>query len=92
MKTDFLGGKGLFTALLVGILTVEIARFLRKSKFTIRMPEGVPPAVANAFDNMTPLLVNVVIFYTFSLFLQDWTGILASGLGHENPCAGDRGH
>lgn len=76
MKTDFLGGKGLFTALLVGILTVEITRFLRKRRLTIRMPEGAPPAVANAFDNMTPLLINIVIFYTFSLILQGLTGYL----------------
>jgi len=76
MRMEFLGGKGLFTALLVGIFTVEMTRFLRNRRLTIRMPEGVPPAVANAFDNMTPLLANVVIFYTLSLILQHVTGSL----------------
>src|SRR5690606_15451829 len=76
MRMEFLGGKGLFCALLVGIVTVESARFLRHRRLTIRMPEGVPPAVANAFDNMTPLLANVVIFYTLSLILQHVTGSL----------------
>lgn len=43
MKTDFLGGKGLFTALLVGILTVEIARFLRKANLPSACRRGCLP-------------------------------------------------
>jgi PTS system cellobiose-specific IIC component len=76
MPVDLLGGKGLFTSILVGLFTVEISRFLKKRNFTIRLPEGVPPAVAGAFDNMVPLFANILVFYGISIALQAHTGLL----------------
>lgn len=76
MPIDLLGGKGLFTSLLIGILSVEITHFLKQRNYTIRLPEGVPPAVVGAFDNMVPLFANIIIFYSISLFLQNTSGLL----------------
>ena len=53
---DYLGSKGLFTALIVGILVGYIYTFVVKRGWIIKMPEGVPPTVAKSFilsDYMT---------------------------------------
>jgi len=76
MPTGLLGGKGLFSSILVGVMSVEVTRFLKQRNYTIRLPEGVPPAVASAFDSMIPLFVNIIIFYSVSLLLQKTTGLL----------------
>jgi PTS system cellobiose-specific IIC component len=69
MATRFLDAKGFFTAIIVGILTVEITRFLIKHNIAIKMPEGVPPEVAASFTALIPLAVNIIIFYTINLIL-----------------------
>lgn len=42
----WLGAQGLFVAIIIALVLTEIFRFLVKSKFTIKMPEGVPDGVA----------------------------------------------
>lgn len=62
VPTDFLGAKGVFVALIVGIVSIEIYRFFLNKKWTINMPEGVPPMVANAFTALIPS-VFVILFW-----------------------------
>lgn len=57
------GGQGLFTAMLVSLLSVEIARFLYSRKLMFRMPEGVPPAVARSFEALIPGAVVVTLVW-----------------------------
>ena len=47
--TNF-GAKGLFTAMFVALITVELYNFCKKHNMTIRMPEGVPDFVSKSFD------------------------------------------
>ncbi|MDP2965999.1 MAG: PTS transporter subunit EIIC [Pelolinea sp.] len=56
----WLGTKGLFVAILVGLISVEIYRAIVKSGFVIKMPEGTPPAVTNAFIALVPQAVLVI--------------------------------
>lgn len=62
LSTDYLGSKGLFTAIIIGLLTVEITRFLLEKNIKIRMPDSVPPMVTASFEAIIPLLLNVIIF------------------------------
>lgn len=65
---------GLFIALIVGIIVGEVfPRLLGNDKLVIKMPDGVPPAVAKAFASLFPAMI---VISTFGLF----TAILA-GLG-----------
>ncbi|KMK94672.1 PTS sugar transporter subunit IIC [Rossellomorea marisflavi] len=50
-----LGGHGLFVAMVVSILAVEILRFCKKRNITIKMPEQVPPSVARSFEALIPV-------------------------------------
>lgn len=63
VATDYLGTKGVFAALIIGILTIEIYRFFVNHKVTIKMPEGVPPMVANAFTALIPSFFAIVFWW-----------------------------
>src|SRR3989338_1104807 len=45
---------GLFTAILVSLVSVEVYRFFVKRNLVISMPAGGPPAIANAFVALVP--------------------------------------
>lgn len=76
IPTAYLDAKGIFTAIIVGLLTVEITRFLKAKNITIKMPEGVPPAVSSSFDALIPLAINVLFFYFISLMIQGISGMI----------------
>lgn len=62
VPTTYLGALGVFTAIIVGIVTVEIYRFFIKKKIVIKLPENVPPMVSQAFVSLIPSFV-VVLFW-----------------------------
>lgn len=70
LPTNFMDAKGIFTAIIIGLLVVEVMRFMRDKKITIKMPEGVPPSVVASFEALLPMIVNVFLFYMASLFIQ----------------------
>ena len=74
IPTGFLDAKGIFTAIIVGIGTVEITRFLLEKNIRFKLPEGVPPAIASSFDAILPLFTCIAIFYALSLICQNVTG------------------
>ncbi len=57
-----LGSPSLFGAILISIASVEIYRMLVGKKITIKMPESVPPMVADAFTALLPVCINVLFF------------------------------
>lgn len=61
---------GLFVALIVGILVAEIfTRLLGNEKLIIKMPDGVPPAVAKAFASLFPAMITISIFALFAAII-----------------------
>jgi PTS system, lactose/cellobiose family IIC component len=54
LRMDNLGGGGMFVAILMAIVAVEILRFAKEKRITIRMPEGVPDSVARSFEALVP--------------------------------------
>ncbi len=61
IPTGFLGGKGIFPAILAALFAVEIHRWLVGKRLTIKMPAGVPPAIMNTFESLTSVAVVLVI-------------------------------
>lgn len=74
MSTGYLGGKGLFTAIIVSLLSVDITAFLIKKNIKIKMPDSVPPAITAPFEALIPMLVNIALFFGGSLILKTVTG------------------
>ncbi|MHB1651540.1 MAG: PTS sugar transporter subunit IIC [Desulfitobacteriaceae bacterium] len=63
IPADNLGSTGIFAAIIVAIITVEIYRILINKRITIKMPEGVPPMVAGAFTALIPAFVSITLWW-----------------------------
>ncbi len=62
------GALGLFVSLIVALVATEIfVRLLGNKRLIIKMPEGVPPAVAKSFAALLPALITIVIFGLFKV-------------------------
>ena len=70
MDVRFMDAKGLFVAIIFGIISIEIFRFLVHKKLIITLPESVPPAIAKSFELLIPVVVVIVLFQTFNIIIQ----------------------
>lgn len=70
LPTDFLGAKGVFAALVIAIVTVELYRFFVRKKLVIKMPEGVPSMVSQAFVALIPTAIIVTIWWFVRVVLN----------------------
>ncbi|MFT8352479.1 PTS sugar transporter subunit IIC [Clostridium saccharoperbutylacetonicum] len=57
INKDFIGGKGMVTAIIIGLLVGAIYSWFMAKKITIKMPAGVPQGVANSFAALIPAAV-----------------------------------
>lgn len=64
---NYLGTNGLFVAIIVGLLVVEICRWFDIKEIKISLPDSVPPMVAVFINTLIPLLVNIVLFYGINI-------------------------
>ena len=67
---------GLATAMIAALVSTELFIKLAKMKsFKIRMPEGVPPAVATSFNSLVPERVVILFFSVVVFTLNHTTGL-----------------
>ncbi|MED4227194.1 PTS cellobiose transporter subunit IIC [Neobacillus cucumis] len=66
----YMGSKGLFVAILIGLFSTEVYRFIVKKNIVIKMPDGVPPAVSKSFVALIPGLVVVLIVWVLRLIVE----------------------
>jgi PTS system cellobiose-specific IIC component len=64
-----LGSQGILTAILVGIVAVEVQALLTRRGLVIRMPDGVPRIIAESFAALVPLAVLVTGFWCLRFLL-----------------------
>ena len=76
IPSQYLGAEGIFTAIIIGIVTTEITRLLKDKGFVIKMPDSVPPAITASFESIIPMTVSVLLFYGISLLVQSKSGML----------------
>lgn len=75
-----LGASGMFTAIVVSILVVEINHLFITKHWVIRLPDSVPPNVAAPFNVLIPGIINLFIFMIFNTFCTLTFGVGISGL------------
>ena len=56
------GATGIFTAIIVCFVTVNIYKFFIKRDIRIKMPDSVPEGVANSFSALIPVIVIAILF------------------------------
>lgn len=59
---DWLGSKGMFSAIVIGTLVAAIYAFVVKKNWTIKMPDSVPPMISESFSAMIPGIIIGIIF------------------------------
>ena len=69
----YLGGQGLLVAILIGIMTTEVMRWFRGSRFTIRLPKSVPKNVTRAFEALVPTFLLLTLVWGFEWFVSSHT-------------------
>ncbi len=55
------GAQGLFVSIIVALLVTEVFRFFVQRDITIKMPDGVPPAVMKSFAALVPAFVILIV-------------------------------
>lgn len=70
LNTSYLGAKGVFVAIFVSLITIQLMRFFVKKNFTIKMPEGVPEMVTKSFSSLIPAVVIATFFGIIKLLFS----------------------
>ena len=70
-----LGAEGLFVSIIGAIFVVEVTHLLEKYNLVIKMPEGVPPMVAESFMALVPLAIDAIVACSVSLICTSLTGM-----------------
>lgn len=69
-----LGTRGLLTAFLAAFITVNIYKVCIKNNITIRLPEEVPPNIAQVFKDVIPFALSVLSIYGLDLIVRNIFG------------------
>ncbi|WP_081838943.1 PTS sugar transporter subunit IIC [Thermogemmatispora carboxidivorans] len=78
----YLGGQGLLIAILIGILSSEVMRWFRSSRYTIRLPKSVPANVKRAFEALVPAVLLITAIWLLEWFVSSHTVTTTDSSGH----------
>ncbi len=70
LNISALSAQSLFGAIVTSLLVVEIFRFFISRDIKIKLPDSVPPMVANSFTALIPSFVVIVLFWVVRHVLQ----------------------
>lgn len=71
---NYLDAKGMFVAMIVACVTVEITAFLFKKNIKIKLPDAVPPMVSAPFEALIPFIVNILVFLIVDILCVSLAG------------------
>ncbi|MGL5347594.1 MAG: PTS sugar transporter subunit IIC [Peptostreptococcaceae bacterium] len=66
---NFFNYEGMFTGLIVGLVTAYLYNKLIQTKITINLPDGVPPGILNSFKSIIPMAVIITLFAVVKEFV-----------------------
>lgn len=64
---DYLGTNGIFVGLVVAFVSVIVYGYTTKKGWTIKMPDGVPPAVTKSFAALVPSALVMLLFFLINI-------------------------
>lgn len=74
-SSGYLGTTGLLAAFIAAFIAVIVYNFCMKNDIAIRMPEEVPPNISQAFTDVIPFAIAVVIAYGIDIAIRAFTGV-----------------
>ena len=66
ISMQWLGAPGIFSAMIIAIVSTRIYVFFKQKGVTIKMPSTVPPVVSNSFSSMIPGFISIATFLIIS--------------------------
>lgn len=72
----YLGSAGIFLAIVVSLVCVELYRLFDHFGPKLKLPDSIPPYVADSFNAILPMTVILALWYLVSLGTQAATGAL----------------
>ena len=76
ISSNELGATGLFTGMIIGVLSVELFCFFEKQDaLKIKMPDQVPPGVSRAFEVLVPATLTLIITACIGSACYNLTGL-----------------
>lgn len=82
LSLDRLGAKGMFIGMLAAFIAAEIYVRITKKGIVIKMPEGVPDAVARSFASLIPAISTLTVFLLLNALVS---GVFTTNL-HDVIC------
>lgn len=67
LSFEYLGTNGIFVGLVVAFVSVIIYSYTTKKGWTIKMPDGVPPAVTKSFAALVPSAIVMILFFIVNI-------------------------
>lgn len=74
INVQHFGASGLFAAILVAFVTVNIYKFCNIKNITIRMHEAVPPNISSAFGEVIAFSLSIIFFIIVDVLIRYYTG------------------
>lgn len=65
-----MGSKGLFVGMLIAMFSTEIYRLVIQRDIVIKMPDGVPPAVARSFTALIPGFIIITLIWLIRILIE----------------------
>ncbi|WP_244320958.1 PTS sugar transporter subunit IIC [Enterococcus casseliflavus] len=62
LSTNYLGARGVFVAIFVSLITIQLMKLFVEKNITIKMPDGVPEMVTKSFTSLIPAVVIASLF------------------------------
>lgn len=69
-----LSGNTMFVAMLIGLLSVRISKFVIDRDWTIKLPDTVPEGVLAGFNAVIPGGINLILWYGLSVIISKVSG------------------
>ena len=62
IPATWLGAQGVFSAMIVGLVSARLYLEIKRRNLTIKMPASVPPMVSNIFASLVPTILIAILF------------------------------
>ena len=70
ISVNSFGASALFPTMITSIIALKVYKIFIQKKIVIKMPDGVPPAVGQAFSSIVPFAVVGIVFWFIRTILQ----------------------
>lgn len=67
LSMDYMGAKGLFTAMFASLIATRLYVLFMKKNISIKMPDSVPPVISNTFSGLFPAIFTAAIFIAIAV-------------------------